>query len=133
MAFPVLNMLSYWFMWPAIACFACALGLAPNWLNETFLQLGMEKLVVRGGLIAGAANGWTSYPLLSALEQASPSSGAAQTWWLIAVTFVGVSSMMGSVNYMTTIINMRAPGMTLFRKPLTIWSMFITAILQAFA
>jgi cytochrome c oxidase subunit 1 len=53
--------------------------------------------------------------------------------WLLAVTCVGVSSMMGSVNYMTTIINMRAPGMTLFRMPLTIWSMFITAILQAFA
>ena len=41
--------------------------------------------------------------------------------------------MMGSVNYMTTIINMRAPGMTMLRMPLTIWSMFITAILQAFA
>ena len=41
--------------------------------------------------------------------------------------------MMGSVNYMTTIINMRAPGMTLFRMPMTVWSMFITAILQAFA
>jgi cytochrome c oxidase subunit I len=59
--------------------------------------------------------------------------GGAQTWWLLGVTFVGVSSMMGSVNYMTTIINMRAPGMTLFRMPLTIWAMFITAILQAFA
>ena len=41
--------------------------------------------------------------------------------------------MMGSVNYITTIINMRAPGMTLFRMPMTIWAMFITAILQAFA
>lgn len=51
----------------------------------------------------------------------------------MGVTLVGVSSMMGSVNYMTTIINMRAPGMTLFRMPLTIWGMFITAILQAFA
>ena len=47
--------------------------------------------------------------------------------------FVGVSSMMGSVNYLTTIINMRAPGMTMFRLPMTIWAMFITAILQAFA
>ena len=47
--------------------------------------------------------------------------------------FVGISSMMGSVNYITTIINMRAPGMTLFRMPMTIWAMFITAILQAFA
>jgi cytochrome c oxidase subunit 1 len=113
MAFPILNMLSYWFMWPAIACFGISF--------------------VAGGATAGPANGWTSYPLLSDLVEASPSSGAAQTWWLFGLTLVGVSSMMGSVNYMTTIINMRAPGMTLFRMPLTIWSMFITAILQSFA
>ncbi|MCA8996264.1 MAG: cbb3-type cytochrome c oxidase subunit I [Planctomycetaceae bacterium] len=116
MAFPLLNALSYWFMWPAIFCFALALG------------IGLD-----GGMNAGAAQGWTSYPLLSALHSSAPGSEAAQTWWLLAVTFVGVSSMMGSVNYMTTIINMRAPGMTLFRMPLTIWGMFITAILQAFA
>ncbi|REJ91871.1 MAG: cytochrome c oxidase subunit I [Planctomycetota bacterium] len=110
MAFPTLNMLSYWFMWPAILFF------------------GLSFLF--GG---GPAAGWTSYPVLAALAEAAPGSGGAQTCWLIAVTFIGVSSMMGSVNYMTTIINMRAPGMTLFRMPLTIWSMFITAILQAFA
>src|SRR5690606_11766713 len=81
----------------------------------------------------GPAAGWTSYPVLAGIYEAAPGSGAAQTWWLLAVTFVGISSMMGSVNYMTTIINMRAPGLTLFRMPLTIWSMFITAILQAFA
>lgn len=110
MAFPTLNMLSYWFMWPAIACFATSFFF--------------------GG---GPASGWTSYPLLSALPEAAPGSGMAQNFWLLGLTLVGVSSMMGSVNYMTTIINMRAPGMTLFRMPLTIWSMFITAILQAFA
>jgi cytochrome c oxidase subunit 1 len=122
MAFPTLNMLSYWFMWPAIVCFAFALGLGPEWMTG-----------VVGGMNAGSAQGWTSYPLLSALPQAAPGSEMAQTWWLLAVTFIGFSSMMGSVNYMTTIINMRAPGMTLFRMPLTIWAMFITAILQAFA
>jgi cytochrome c oxidase subunit 1 len=113
MAFPVLNMLSYWFMWPAIVCF------------------GMSFVV--GGLNAAPAQGWTSYPVLSAIRDSAPGAGDAQTWWLFGLTLVGVSSMMGSVNYMTTIINMRAPGMTLFRMPLTIWSMFITAILQAFA
>lgn len=122
MAFPTLNMLSYWFMWPAILFFAFALGLGPEWMTG-----------VVGGMNAGAAQGWTSYPLLSALKTSAPGAQMAQTWWLLAVTFVGVSSMMGSVNYMTTIINMRAPGMTLFRMPLTIWAMFITAILQAFA
>ena len=58
---------------------------------------------------------------------------SGQTLWLMGVTFVGISSMMGSVNYMTTIIQMRAPGMTMFRLPMTIWAMFITAVLQAFA
>ncbi len=110
MAFPLLNALSYWFMWPAIACFGASFFF--------------------GG---GPAAGWTSYPVLSAVAEAAPGSGLAQTLWLIGVTFIGVSSMMGSINYMTTIINMRAPGMTLFRMPLTIWGMFITAILQAFA
>ena len=113
MAFPVLIALSYWFMWPAILCFGASFFV--------------------GGITAGPAAGWTSYPVLSALRDAAPGSGSAQTFWLFGLTFVGVSSMMGSVNYMTTIINMRAPGMTLFRMPLTIWAMFITAILQAFA
>ena len=111
MAFPTLNMLSYWFMWPAFIC----MGLS---------------FFVEGG---AAAAGWTSYPPLSVLVDAAPGSGAGQNLWLLGITFVGISSMMGSVNYMTTIIQMRAPGMTMFRMPMTIWSMFITAILQAFA
>jgi cytochrome c oxidase subunit 1 len=111
MAFPTLNMLSYWFMWPAFA----VIGLS---------------FFVEGG---AAQAGWTSYPPLSALKEAAPGSGMGQTLWLIGITFVGVSSMMGSVNYMTTIIQMRAPGMTMFRLPMTIWGMFVTATLQAFA
>ncbi|MFI4875640.1 MAG: cbb3-type cytochrome c oxidase subunit I, partial [Blastopirellula sp. JB062] len=111
MAFPTLNMLSYWFMWPAFFFFGGA-----------FFCDGY-----------GAAAGWTSYPPLSAMTTAAPGSGAAQTMWLLGVTTVGISSMLGSVNYMTTIIQMRAPGMTMFRLPLTIWAMFITALLQAFA
>ena len=111
MAFPTLNMLSYWFMWPA------------------FLLIGGSFFAPGNG--AGA--GWTSYPPLSAVVEAAPGSGMAQTLWLLGITFVGVSSMMGSVNYMTTIFQMRAPGMTMFRLPMTIWAMLITAILQAFA
>lgn len=111
MAFPTLNMLSYWFMWPAFIA-----------IGASFFAPGY-----------GAAAGWTSYPPLSTIESAAPGSGLAQTLWLIGVTFVGISSMMGSVNYMTTIIQMRAPGMTMFRLPMTIWGMFITAVLQAFA
>jgi cytochrome c oxidase subunit I len=67
------------------------------------------------------------------VPEAAPGSAWAQTMWLLGVTCVGVSSMLGSVNYLTTIIQMRAPGMTMFRLPMTIWGMFITAILQAFA
>ena len=64
---------------------------------------------------------------------AGSGTGHGQIFWLMALLFVGISSMMGSVNYITTIINLRAPGMTFNRMPLTIWSLLITAILQAFA
>jgi cytochrome c oxidase subunit 1 len=111
MAFPTLNMLSYWFMWPA---FVCMIG----------------SFFVHGG---AAAAGWTGYATLSVVHSAAPASETGQTLWLLGLIFVGISSMMGSVNYMTTIIQMRAPGMTMFRLPMTIWSMFITAVLQAFA
>ncbi len=111
MAFPVLNMLSYWAMWPAFFC----------------MILGF---FVEGG---AASAGWTAYPTLSSVPAAAPASGQGQTLWLLGLIFVGISSMMGSVNYLTTVIQMRAPGMTMFRLPMTIWGMFITAVLQAFA
>ena len=112
MAFPTLNMLSYWFMWPAFICFG----------GQLF----------RGREAPPRPVGRPIPPLSSNLA-AAPGSVNGQTLWLIGLTCVGISSMMGSVNYMTTIIQMRAPGMTMFRLPMTIWAMFITAILQAFA
>src|SRR5262245_24507092 len=111
MAFPALNMASYWVMWPA------------------FVLIG-SSFFVEGG---ASQSGWTGYPTLSAIYEAAPGSHFGQTLWLLGLIMVGVSSMMGSVNYLTTIIQMRAPGMTMFRLPMTIWAMFITAILQAFA
>jgi cytochrome c oxidase subunit I len=120
MAFPKLNMMSYWFMWPA------------------FISI-LISFTLEGG---APSNGWTSYPLISSLalpwgegfqSPAGMGAGHGQIFWLMALIFVGVSSMMGSVNYATTIINMRAPGMTLYRMPMTVWALFITAILQAFA
>jgi cytochrome c oxidase subunit 1 len=111
MAFPSLNMLSYWVMWPAFALLGCS-------------------FFVEGG---AAQSGWTGYPTLTVLKDAAPGSHTGQTLWLFGLIMVGVSSMMGSVNYLTTIIQMRAPGMTMFRLPMTIWAMFITAVLQAFA
>jgi cytochrome c oxidase subunit 1 len=120
MAFPKLNMMSYWFMWPA------------------FIII-LLSFYSEGG---GAAAGWTSYAVLSSATMpagqgmqspAAANSGMGQILWLLALVFVGVSSMMGSVNYITTIINLRCPGMTLYRMPMTVWALLITAILQAFA
>src|SRR5207244_648271 len=120
MAFPKLNMMSYWFMWPAFVVI-------------------LSSFFVDGG---APAAGWTSYPTLANVTMpagdgfeapSAPNSGHGQICWLVALIFVGISSMMGSVNYITTIINMRAPGMTLYRMPLTTWAMFITALLQAVA
>ncbi len=111
MAFPRLNMLSYWFMWPAFVLITYA-------------------FVVEGG---SPEAGWTSYPILTIARWATPGSLNGQTFWLLALLFAGISSLMGSINYITTIVMLRAPGMRMFRMPMTVWAMFITALLQAFA
>lgn len=101
MAFPFLNMLSYWLIPPA----------AVIMLAGFFTQTGP------------AATGWTAYAPLSAIEP------TGQNLWLISVFLVGSSSIMGAINYITTILNCRAPGMTLFRMPLPVWALLITAIM----
>jgi cytochrome c oxidase subunit I len=111
MAFPKLNMFSYWFMWPAFI-------------------LILYSFTVDGG---SPEAGWTSYPTLSSFPWSTPGSLNGQTLWLMALLCAGISSLMGSINYITTIIMLRAPGMKMFRMPMTVWAMFITALLQAFA
>ena len=111
MAFPKLNMLSYWFMWPAFISLLMAF-FAPGY---------------------GPGAGWTAYPPLATVWEASPGSGWAQTLWLVSLLFVGISSILGSINYIATILFLRAPGLDMFRLPMTIWGLFITAILQALA
>ncbi|HVS12153.1 MAG TPA: cbb3-type cytochrome c oxidase subunit I [Planctomycetota bacterium] len=111
MAFPRLNMYGYWAMWPAFF-------------------FGMAGFFVEGG---AAAAGWTAYPPLSTVHSAAPGSLTGQTFWLLALTFVGLSSMMGAVNYVTTVVKMRAPGLTMMRLPLSIWALFVSALLQLFA
>jgi len=110
MAFPRLNMLSFW---------AAAIS---------------GVLMLAGFFVEGghAAAGWTSYAPLSAVPSYSGVNWG-QNLWCISLFVLGVSSMMGSINYITTIVNMRAPGMTLFRMPLVIWAMFVTAILLLLA
>jgi len=110
MAFPVLNMLSFW----------VAL------LSGIIMLVGF---VVPGG---HAAAGWTSYPPLAAVP-AYTGVDWGQSIWCISLVVLGISSLMGSINYITTVINMRAPGMTWFRLPLVIWALFITAILLLLA
>jgi cytochrome c oxidase subunit 1 len=110
MAFPRLNMLSFW-------------------MFVSSGTVAMASLYVEGGA-AGA--GWTAYPPLSGAAQYSGVS-LGQQLWIVSLILFGASSLLGSVNYITTVINMRAPGMTLFRMPLSIWSLFITAILALLA
>ena len=110
MAFPRLNMVSFWL----------------------FLSAGivaMSSLWVEGG---AAGSGWTAYPPLSGVGSYTGAS-LGQQLWIISIVIFGASSLLGSVNYITTVINMRAPGMTLFRMPLSIWAIFITAILALLA
>jgi len=105
MAFPRLNRASYWLMPPAIAIM----------LAGFFLQGG------------AAAAGWTAYAPLSL------TLGPGQTCWIVSVLFVGTSSILGAINYITTIVNLRAPGLSFFRLPLSIWALFITAIMVLLA
>lgn len=107
MASGFLNMLSYWF-------FAAS------------SVVMMISLFVETGPASG---GWTVYPPLSALPQAMPGSGAGMTLWLVSMTLFIAGSLLGSLNYIVTIINLRTRGMSMARLPLTIWAFFVTAIL----
>ncbi len=111
MASGFMNMLSYWFFFlSSIIMFA-----------SIFLETGP------------AAAGWTIYPPLSALPQAISGSGLGQTMWLVSMAFFIASQLLGGVNYITTIINLRTRGMSLTKMPLTIWSFFMTAVLGIIA
>jgi cytochrome c oxidase subunit 1 len=112
MAFPRLNLISYWILWPAFIMILIALF---------FVETGPP------------AAGWTSYTPLSALPNAVPGSGTGQTLWIVSLIFVGTGSIFGALNYITTIALMRAPGMRLFRMPMTVWALLITAILVLLA
>ncbi len=107
MASGFLNMLSYWFFF----------------VSSIIMLI---SLFVEGG---AASAGWTIYPPLSALPEAIPGSGAGMTLWLVAMSVFIVSSLLGSLNYIVTILNMRTKGMSMTRLPLTIWAFLITAIL----
>jgi cytochrome c oxidase subunit 1 len=107
MASPFMNMLSYWFFF-----------------------LSSVVLLASFGVETGpASGGWTIYPPLSALPKAMPGSGAGMTLWLVAIILFIVSALLGGINYISTVLNMRTKGMSMNRLPLTIWAFFLTAIL----
>ncbi len=107
MASGFMNMLSYWFFFAATIILLCSL----------FVETGP------------ASAGWTIYPPLSALPQAIPGSGLGQDLWLVSIALFIVSSLLGGLNYIVTILNLRTKGMSMSRLPLTMWAILITAIL----
>jgi cytochrome c oxidase subunit 1 len=112
MAFPNLNMLSFW----VTLCGFVAL---------------IAAFFVEGGAPIG---GWTAYPPLSALGAvAGPGQGMGMNMWIISIAIFCVGSLLGALNFITTLLNMRARGMSLMRMPLTCWSWFTTAVLALLA
>jgi cytochrome c oxidase subunit I len=107
MASPFLNMLSYWFFFIASVIMFASL----------FVHTGP------------ASGGWTVYPPLSALHQAAQGSQIGMDLWLISMAMFIVSSLLGGLNYIATILNMRTKGMSMTRMPLTMWAILFTAIL----
>src|SRR6266513_5292211 len=111
MAFPVLNMLSFW---------------------TTFLAL---VVMVAAFFVPGGAplHGWTGYPPLSAVQSAGPGEGLGADLWITSIAIFCAASLMGALNFITTTLDLRAKGMSMMRMPLTVWSWFITAILWLLA
>ena len=107
MASGFLNMLSYWFFFASCTIMTASL----------FVEAGP------------ASAGWTIYPPLSALPQAIPGSGLGMTLWLISMVMFIASALLGGINYVVTVLNLRTKGMSMTRLPLTIWAFLITAIL----
>lgn len=106
MASPFMNMLSYWFFFVA-----CVVMIA-----SFFVESGP------------ASAGWTIYPPLSAVPTAISGSATGMTLWLASMVLFIISQILGGVNYISTVLNMRTKGMDLWKMPLTIWSFFLTAI-----
>jgi len=107
MASGFLNMISYWLFF----------------LSSVIMVI---SLFVEAG---PASAGWTIYPPLSVLPQAIPGSGMGMTLWLVSMAIFIASSLLGSLNYIVTVINLRTKGMSMTRLPLTIWTFFVTAII----
>src|SRR5438309_9932738 len=109
MAFPTLNMLSFW---------------------TTFVAF----VVLLAAFFVGAPiHGWTGYAPLSAVPSAGPGEGLGADLWITSIAIFCAASLMGALNFITTVLDLRANGMSMMRMPLTCWAWFITAILGLLA
>ncbi|CAM3793632.1 cytochrome c oxidase subunit I [Sphingobacterium prati] len=106
MASPFMNMLSYWLFFIASVIMVASF----------FVESGP------------ASAGWTIYPPLSAVPTAIAGSATGMTLWLVSMVLFVASQLIGGINYVSTILNMRTKGMDLWKMPLTIWAFFLTAI-----
>src|SRR5438552_14758550 len=111
MAFPVLNMLSFW-------------------VTALAFVVMLSAFFVAGG---APLHGWTGYPPLSALPSAGPGEALGADLWVISIALFCIGALMSALNFITTTLDMRAKGMTLMRMPLTCWAWFVTAILGLLA
>ncbi|MFZ0804505.1 MAG: cbb3-type cytochrome c oxidase subunit I [Terriglobales bacterium] len=111
MAFPVLNMLSFWTTFVAFIVMLSA-----------FFAVGGAPL-----------HGWTGYAPLSALTNSGPGEQLGADLWITSIAIFCVASLMGALNFITTVLDLRAKGMTMMRMPLTCWAWLITAILGLLA
>jgi len=110
MAFPRLNMLSFWTTFASFLCLVTA-------------------FFAEGG---APMTGWTAYPPLSAVHAATL-GGTGQDWWIVSIALFCLASMLGALNFIATTLQLRAKGLTMMRLPLTVWTWFVTAILGLLA
>jgi cytochrome c oxidase subunit 1 len=117
MAFPVLNMLSFW-----VTFLALIVLLSAFWASAFDTQAAVGVL--------GPIGGWTGYaPLSSVGEAAGPGQGTAVVLWVTSIALFCIASLLGALNFITTMLNLRVKGMSLMRLPLTCWAWFTTAVL----
>jgi cytochrome c oxidase subunit 1 len=116
MAFPVLNMLSFW-------------------VTLVGLSVLVSAIFASGNGVIGPTGGWTAYPPLSAIGDLLnvPGQGMGMNLWIISIAIFCVGSLLGALNFITTLLNLRTKGMSLMRMPLTCWAWFTTAILALLA
>jgi cytochrome c oxidase subunit 1 len=128
MAFPFLNMMSFWVTLLGFIVILAAIFVEGNATiaNSTLgLWLGGGS-----GATVGPIGGWTGYAPLSAVgTPAGPGQGAGMNLWIVSIAIFCVGSLLGALNFITTLLNMRTRGMTLMRMPLTCWAWFTTAVL----